>query len=140
MRDRSQQVHLLNSGLLSPWRGGLLETTPAEALLGPTLPLSFADCREEDVGKNVPDCFGEVPPQVGSRPRCPWEDPWVVVGTHRPPTGLFCPPHVGTHDGAFAPVLHVNRRSSLPPASSPSSACALALACACSVAQSCPTL
>lgn len=57
--------------------------------LGTTLPLSFADCREEDVGKNVPDCFGEVPPQVGPRPRCPWEDPWVVVGTHRPPTGLF---------------------------------------------------
>ena len=107
MRDRSQQVHLLNSGLLSPWRGGLLETTPAEARvplgqsgLGPTLPLSFADCREEDVGKNVPDCFGEVPPQVGPRPRCPWEDPWVVVGTHKPPTGLFCPPHVGTHDGS----------------------------------------
>ena len=41
------------------------------------------------MGKNVPDCFGEVPPQVGPRPRCPWEDPWVVVGTHRPPTGLF---------------------------------------------------
>ena len=33
MRDRSQQVYF-NSGLLSPWRGGLLETTPAEAWLG----------------------------------------------------------------------------------------------------------
>lgn len=33
MRDRSQHVYF-NSGLLSPRRGGLLETTPAEARLG----------------------------------------------------------------------------------------------------------
>lgn len=58
MRDRSQQVHLLNSGLLSPWRGGLLETTPAEARvplgqsgLGPTLPLSFQTAERRTWGR-----------------------------------------------------------------------------------------
>lgn len=102
MRDRSQQVYF-NSGLLSPRRDGLLETTPAEAPgwgwlgqsgLGTTLPLSFADCRERAWGKNVPDCFSEVPPQVGPRPRCSWEDPWVVLGTHRPHRALLGTPMV----------------------------------------------
>lgn len=93
MRDRSQQVYF-NSGLLSPQEGGLLETTPAEARLGwplgqsglgTTLPLSFADCREEDVGEECADC------SVRSLPR--WDPASLlletmgeVVGTHRPPT------------------------------------------------------
>lgn len=68
--------------------------------LGPTLPLSFADCADEDVGRNVPYCFGEAPSPGGT-----WA-PWLLgslsgAGRHpRASHWALCPPHSGSHDGS----------------------------------------
>lgn len=51
-------------------RGRVEEDCPqGRAARTPPLPLRFADCGEEDVGRNVPDCLGEFPPST------PWRRP-----------------------------------------------------------------
>uniref|UniRef100_A0A452UXD3 Interleukin-17 receptor C/E N-terminal domain-containing protein n=1 Tax=Ursus maritimus TaxID=29073 RepID=A0A452UXD3_URSMA len=47
-------------------RGQMRGTAAGDRVAGPTIAVPFADCRDEDVGRNVPVCFGEAPSSGGT--------------------------------------------------------------------------
>lgn len=47
-------------------RGPTRGTAAGDRVAGPTIAVPFADCRDEDVGRNVPVCFGEAPSSGGT--------------------------------------------------------------------------
>ena len=112
MLHSSQQVPWLSSGVTASLerRDFFLWSTWAEAhpgvrllgteWLGPPLPMRLQTAETKTWGGTCPSALVRPPPRVGPQPRSPWEAPQVAAGTHRPPTGIFCPPHLGNHDGS----------------------------------------